>query len=176
MDKKEIRQKWLEKRKEHLAEYARQYRIKNKERISKLGKIRRENNKEYHNSLVREWRKNNPEKIKIIQARRYQKHKDKLKEKAKQYRLKNLDKIHITKIKRKFNITEEEYKSLLKKQNNQCAICKREDDYQRIGVDHNHTTGKIRGLLCARCNTGIGFLQDDIKLLKEAIKYLKIYG
>ena len=41
-----------------------------------------------------------------------------------------------------------------------------------VAIDHNHVTGEIRGLLCNACNKGIGFLNDDIRLLKNAIKYL----
>lgn len=42
-----------------------------------------------------------------------------------------------------------------------------------LGVDHCHITGKVRGLLCMKCNSAIGFFNDDINLLQLAIKYLK---
>ena len=58
-----------------------------------------------------------------------------------------------------------------------CAICKKhEDDCSRktLFVDHNHDTGKIRGLLCSQCNSAIGLLYDDISILKSAILYLEL--
>jgi len=78
-------------------------------------------------------------------------------------------------IKRKYGISQEEYDDLLARQDGGCAICgSREDtkDY-RLPVDHNHETGKIRGLLCHRCNLAIGQFQDDVDLLRKAIKYLE---
>ena len=68
---------------------------------------------------------------------------------------------------------------MLKKQNYKCAICHNEfkiftdSHIKDIHIDHNHITNKVRGLLCIKCNSGIGYLNDDINLLKEAIKYLK---
>jgi hypothetical protein len=79
-------------------------------------------------------------------------------------------------LKRIFNITLEEYNALSIKQNHKCAICKEEEIYYRnkvLCVDHDHTTGKIRGLLCNRCNRSIGLLKDSIEILENAIKYLK---
>ena len=65
----------------------------------------------------------------------------------------------------------EEYQKLGTEQDWKCAICKEYRD--RLCVDHNHLTGKIRGLLCKDCNQGIGFLRDNIKLLENSIKYLE---
>lgn len=48
-------------------------------------------------------------------------------------------------------------------------ICKKEE----LVIDHNHQTGKVRGLLCANCNNGLGFFMDNIENLKEAIRYLE---
>ena len=77
-------------------------------------------------------------------------------------------------LKREFNITEEQYNELFDKQNGYCAICgtHQKDLKTRLAVDHNHVTKKIRGLLCLKCNRGIGFLNDDIKILEKAITYL----
>jgi len=66
------------------------------------------------------------------------------------------------------------YKEFLELQNGLCAICGKtnEDNKKNLAVDHDHKTGKIRGLLCNRCNIGIGYLEDNIKTLKSAAKYL----
>jgi hypothetical protein len=66
----------------------------------------------------------------------------------------------------------EEFKKLLKKQKNKCAICGKIETKRRISVDHCHKTGKVRGLLCQLCNTSLGGFQDDIKRLERAIVYL----
>lgn len=78
-------------------------------------------------------------------------------------------------LKKKYNLTLEEYRSMLKRQQYKCAICEIDKPAGRQNVfvvDHCHDTGKVRGLLCNHCNTGIGKLNDDIKLLKKAIEYL----
>lgn len=80
-----------------------------------------------------------------------------------------------------FGISESDFEELLKSQNNQCSICKIDyNEYlktshrgKRFAVDHDHKTGEIRGLLCDKCNRGIGFLQDSVKNLENAIKYLR---
>ena len=80
--------------------------------------------------------------------------------------------------KKTYNITIAQYDEMLLKQNDCCAICKRHKSEvtvkrkNHLCVDHNHSTGKIRGLLCDKCNRGIGLLCDDIDILKNAIEYL----
>lgn len=77
-------------------------------------------------------------------------------------------------LKRKFGITVDQYDSILLSQNNGCAICgdSKNRGGNRLAVDHDHDTGRVRGLLCHRCNTAIGLFSDDIELLKSAIYYL----
>lgn len=76
-------------------------------------------------------------------------------------------------LKVKYSITETEYDDLLEKQNGRCAICKEIcTTGRRLAVDHNHQTGAIRGLLCGRCNRGIGHFRDNPELLKSVIIYL----
>jgi len=81
-------------------------------------------------------------------------------------------------IKRRYGITYEEYESLLEEQNFCCAICKEKHSNSvrtsgKLFVDHCHSTGKVRGLLCSRCNHGLGQFDDDTDKLTEAIKYLR---
>ncbi len=83
-----------------------------------------------------------------------------------------------TQLKHYFGITLVEYKQMLKKQNGVCAICKRPEIATRKGivkqlaVDHNHATKVIRGLLCYRCNTALGLVDEDQEILKTMINYL----
>jgi hypothetical protein len=77
---------------------------------------------------------------------------------------------------REFGTDLEWYNSTLSKQGGACAICGHSDmSKPRIfpHIDHCHTTGKPRGLLCGRCNIGLGYFRDDPELLKGAIKYLR---
>jgi hypothetical protein len=67
---------------------------------------------------------------------------------------------------------------MYEEQNGVCWICEkrtrgRGEEKNTLAVDHNHKTGKIRGLLCSNCNTGLGNLRDSIELLEKAITYLK---
>lgn len=77
-------------------------------------------------------------------------------------------------IKNKFNLTDEQFNEAMSIKH--CPICGKEllDKYSancRV-VDHCHITNKFRGVICKKCNSGIGFLNDDVELLKKAIDYL----
>ena len=73
---------------------------------------------------------------------------------------------------KRFGITGEEYEQMLKEQNGVCKICGNGKTDKMLAVDHCHDTGTIRGLLCFRCNTGLGFFHDNIELLQKAKEYL----
>jgi hypothetical protein len=77
-------------------------------------------------------------------------------------------------IKKLYNLAIEEYQEMFIKQNGCCAICgKHQSEFKkRLAVDHNHETNEFRGLLCIKCNNGIGCFDDDIELLSNAINYL----
>ena len=70
-------------------------------------------------------------------------------------------------------LTIEQYDELLRLQGNGCAICHRPPFKRRLAVDHNHRTGRIRGLLCYHCNYGIGVFRDSVKKLRAAADYLE---
>lgn len=101
--------------------------------------------------------KYNPE----IRRKSYLKHKEKYKQAMREYSLK-----------RKFSLSIEEYTKLLEKQKGVCAICDKECS-RALAVDHCHTSGKIRGLLCNNCNRGLGHLKDSVSILRKAINYLE---
>lgn len=77
-------------------------------------------------------------------------------------------------LKRYYGITVEFFYGLLKKQDEKCAICRTDKPggRGRWHVDHNHDTNEIRGLLCHKCNVGLGHFNDDVNLLVKAVNYL----
>ena len=87
----------------------------------------------------------------------------------------NRDKTKQYKLKNRFNLTEIEYQMMLEAQKNSCAICGIHESKveKRLSVDHCHSTGKIRGLLCADCNFMLGWSRDNIENLQKGITYLQ---
>lgn len=75
-------------------------------------------------------------------------------------------------LKSRYGITPEKFEEMSLAQNNVCAICG-QSYYLTLHIDHCHTTGKIRGLLCNNCNRGLGHFKDNMELLKKAYKYLE---
>lgn len=74
-----------------------------------------------------------------------------------------------------YGITTEEYNRLYDDQDGRCAICRQPEDIRSLSIDHNHKTGKVRGLLCRNCNSAIGLLKDSPARVGRAYKYLKKY-
>lgn len=102
------------------------------------------------------------------------------------YKAKYPDRVVDGHLRRKFGITLEQYDAVLAVQNGACAVCETKDpgrttrpDKDAEGkrrffcVDHDHETGRLRGLLCHHCNTGLGHFKDSPALLISAINYLK---
>jgi hypothetical protein len=81
---------------------------------------------------------------------------------------------------KKFGLTRDAYNTILHHQRGCCAICNRSPDKikpkRNLAVDHNHTTGEIRGLLCYRCNHVLlgRIFRDDVEMAKRAYIYLSI--
>ena len=96
------------------------------------------------------------------------------------YRIENREKVIDTerrsKLKATYGITPEQYELMLERQSGKCAICAAKKPGGRTKlffIDHCHTKGHIRGLLCMRCNTGLGLFFDNPKFLSNAATYLK---
>jgi hypothetical protein len=75
---------------------------------------------------------------------------------------------------KKYNLSMDEFENMLKSQDYKCQICKRSLE-KYSAVDHDHKTGKIRGLLCRKCNLGLGAAKDSTEVLENMIKYLEIH-
>jgi hypothetical protein len=75
--------------------------------------------------------------------------------------------------KRDYKITLEDYDQMLEHQGGVCAACSgRHKDGRRLHVDHDHKTGQVRGLLCTKCNTAIGLMNDDVMTAMKIVSYL----
>lgn len=80
-------------------------------------------------------------------------------------------------LKNVFNITEEVFEELFDSQNRSCAICGTETPTgYNWHIDHCHATGKVRGILCSKCNQGIGLLGDTAERVKKAYEYLQQFS
>jgi hypothetical protein len=71
-----------------------------------------------------------------------------------------------------YGISREQYEGLVAKQGGVCDIC-RKPPQEPLCVDHSHATGRVRGLLCRKCNTGLGSYDDDANLMAAGIAYLR---
>ena len=108
---------------------------------------------------------------------------NKYKEDRKQWRKDNPDKIKKYKFKEKcakYGITPENYYDLLEEQEHTCSICgypetridHRTKQVTMLAIDHDHTTGSVRGLLCSNCNLALGLFQDNTDTILAAYKYI----
>jgi Recombination endonuclease VII len=123
-----------------------------------------------------------------IYKRYYKKNREKIRKRRKKARKQNLEHSKYRQrenfIKRTYGITTLEYERILKLQNNKCAICGSDSDVRvvgttgrkkkfRLAIDHDHETGKVRALLCNKCNMFVGHIENNKELLPVVLKYLK---
>lgn len=87
--------------------------------------------------------------------------------------LKNAAESHL---KWKYGLNRAAWRALLGAQGGRCGICGTRDPAGKWHVDHNHATDEVRGILCSRCNTGLGMFRDDPTTLQRAARYLVIKG
>ena len=112
----------------------------------------------YMRERARAWRLANPEYVK-------------------DYRRKNRRAIYIVESMRKYGITRKWFDAQMQQQGNACATCSRpfdwDDKQTKPHIDHCHSSGKVRGILCNRCNTVLGLVADDSPLLSRLAGYLE---
>lgn len=103
-----------------------------------------------------------------------EKHKEKINAYSREWRRKNSDHVIGHNLKCSYGITLEQYDKMFESQNGVCAICNRvNENNKRLHVDHCHNTGVVRGLLCSKCNIGLGQFEDSIEKLLSAAIYLE---
>jgi len=129
----------------------------------------------YHAEWKRNYYKKNREHVLKVQHDSYMRNSTKQKERARRWVLNNPAKVKDSMLQRVHGINLQTYNELFKLQNGRCSICdKHQTELNRsLAVDHSHMTGKVRGLLCSKCNTGIGQFNESILVMTKAQEYLK---
>ena len=147
---------------------------------------------------LRAWRAANRNRVKAHNGDAYARNKEAMKAYAREYRQRNKDALkakHAEYVanmspekkaelkrnkksgtfKRKYGITLEQYEAMPEQQGGLCALCKtpRNERYGVLNVDHCHSTGRVRGLLCTPCNHALGVLGDNPEGLSRALNYVK---
>jgi len=161
----------IEERKKRASEATKKWQRENPERVKSYRNIycQSEGYKARAAQYARQWRKKYPEKTRECNRKYFQTHKLQRRE----YHRRIKHKVRMWNITSKHGLSSEQYHALMNRQNSMCAICG-EQLYldSRTHVDHDHSTGDIRGILCHYCNTGIGLFKDKPEVLEKAIKYL----
>jgi hypothetical protein len=131
--------------------------LKDKEKINKQSKEWRNANKDRANLKSSLWKQNNKDKVKKYQR--------------------------ISNLRKNFKLEVEDYEKMYEEQKGLCAICNKPETYihqstgkpPRLSVDHCHSRGKIRKLLCKACNQGLGLFKDNPEILRKAANYVESF-
>ncbi|WEU67394.1 endonuclease VII [Xanthomonas phage JGB6] len=115
--------------------------------------------KECGRNIAKKWHADNKERELERRKKYYQENKEVI-----------TAQIDASRIRRKYGISKEQVEEMSKAQNGCCAICNQK---KKMVIDHCHTTGRVRGLLCNGCNTAIGMMGENIEAFQAAIKYLE---
>jgi len=185
--KKARRRKSYLANKDKISKAQKEHYLRNREKILEGQKKYYEENKEKVRDTQKKYEIGHPEVIKRAKKNYKLRNKGKIKEYNKKYisehkeqrrinkrvwRSKNKDKVKNQKLRMAYKITLDDFNMMLGKQNNCCGIC----GEKFIGipcVDHDHQTKEVRGLLCRKCNSGMGGLKDDPVLLFRALEWIK---
>lgn len=149
-----------------------EYRTKNREKSAAQQRVYRKENREKIAAKEKIYRAENREKI-AAQQKAYQ---NENREGIAARRKENRETEAAKKRGSRYGITPDAFKRLLVEQGGVCAICGGLDGKKSLGVDHDHGSKKIRGLLCSGCNLAVGLLKDSSAVAQLAVKYLKKHG
>jgi formate dehydrogenase maturation protein FdhE len=146
-DRREYIKAWRKAKPDKCKAASDRYRAKHPEKVKAMCDNWHERNKERQRLYMAEQRKKHPERFKVVERRFH--------------------------LKKNFWMTLLEYQKMFDAQNGVCAICGSPPGKKSLAVDHCHSTGLIRGLLCSMCNRSLGGFRDSQELLASAIRYLE---
>jgi len=158
----------------------RRYYQRHKEKLLAKSRAYNDANKDHLAAKKKEWWARNPDRKRGYEAKRVRDP-----EQVRRWRSNRKTRIaeedpryHLRQGLRTYGLTLEQYDTLVEVQGGRCAICReaptgRNRNERRLHVDHDHVTGRVRGLLCLMCNRGIGMLRDRADLAQSAADYLR---
>lgn len=171
---------------ERLKSYSKKFREKNlesereRDRISAANK--RINDRESYNAYMREWTERNKDRLNAERRERLLtdiEYAENIRAVGRARYAANPSKHRSERLRSVYGITLEDYMKMYESQKGKCAICgdtRPSKGKEGLLVDHCHTHGHVRMLLCSHCNTGLGQFRDDVQLLVKAIDYLNTKG
>jgi hypothetical protein len=130
--------------------------------------ISAEKRKAYMKNFSKEYKTKNAETVKAVAKRYYFNHKELSRSRNKEWQENNPDKMKSHRLKYRYGITIEDYNEMLTLQVSGCSICGKtaKENGKALYVDHDHETGKVRGLLCYKCNTDLGTYETKKELFE----------
>ena len=147
---------------------------KDKEKKKTYAKTYYKIHKEKIKACARTYYRTHKEKIKVCMKTYYKANSEKAKARVKEWRKTNPEKAKAGHLKHDYNLSLKQVNEMFAKQDYKCTICKQSlKTCFRPCVDHNHKTGKIRGILCSNCNKGLGYFLDNPEFLRNAILYIE---
>ena len=181
--------KYYQENKERILANNAAWKLKNKQRYDSQQLVYRQENRDFLNAQSREWRIQNPEKAKAAiarwkennlayyeaqQAASYMAHRQERLASRKAYKAKNAEVVLAQRLE-KYRLSPAAFQKMVTEQHGVCKICGGPPigGHKRLSVDHDHSTGRVRGLLCGNCNAALGLLQEKTEILQKAIAYLK---
>lgn len=142
----------------------REWFLRNKEKVYAKRRALRAQNREKIAAAKRDWGQRNPEAVSMQRVRT---------------RLKRMNGMADKSLRFHYGVTLEAFNAVAELQGHVCAICGTHDTTtraKRLVVDHDHQTGRVRALLCHRCNCGLGYFKDNPALLRKALVYLEAFA
>lgn len=121
----------------------------------------------------RAWQKRNPDKVREGERTHYAKNRLQIRKERKEKRLRNIEaarKKERHQNLKKYGITQICFEEMQNSQSSKCLLCQK---VSKLYVDHSHKSGKVRGLLCNRCNLALGLFRDDFSTLLRAADYVR---
>lgn len=177
--KNEASKRWRERNPEVHRAAVRKWQENNRGRVRDIQKRYVKNHADRIKEQRHQSREQNPERVKAHNRRNYLRNggKEKSRLRARQRRASDPKKVLFDYRKWRYGITREEYEAMFQRQGERCASCgSSEAGFRGWHIDHCHTTGIVRGILCRKCNLGIGYFDDDTEKLLAAVRYLEKFS
>ena len=155
--------KWRDAHPGYMKEYMKKYTPEHIENMRAADRKYHADHREEKNAARKAWGEKYPEREAETYRRWYRE---------------NRDRVRDTRFRAKYGITLADYNAMLLQQNSKCKICFSTEPkgFGRFHVDHDHKTGKVRGLLCSHCNVGLGHFKENAALLRDAASYVETKG